>query len=90
MAFTEIVVDPMSTVLDALLAAIQKAAGYNRDDAEAPAVVLWTDEKREWEPIPARFEKNGQCRVAGSNVRKAPHPSQDSEKCSNVPFIPQQ
>ena len=47
----------MSTVLDALLVSIQKAGDYNRDDAEAPAVVLWTDEKREWEALVPRFRQ---------------------------------
>ena len=32
------------TVLDALLASLQKAADYNRDDTVRPAAVLWPDE----------------------------------------------
>ena len=36
------------TVFDTLLAALQKAADFNRDDSVAPAAILWPDEKREW------------------------------------------
>jgi hypothetical protein len=39
------------TVLDALLASLQQAADFNRDDTVPPAAVLWTDEKREWERL---------------------------------------
>ena len=42
------------TVFDALLASLQKAADYNRDDTIRPAAVLWPDEKREWERLAAR------------------------------------
>ena len=34
------------TVLDALLASLQKATDFNRDDTMPPAAVLWPDEKR--------------------------------------------
>lgn len=43
------------TVLDALLASIQKAADHNRDDAVPPAAVLWPDERREWERLLPRL-----------------------------------
>jgi hypothetical protein len=43
------------SVLAALLASIQKAADYNRDDAVPPAAVLWPDEKREWERLVPRL-----------------------------------
>lgn len=43
------------TVFDSLLAAIQKAADYNRDDTVPPAALLWPDEKREWEKLVPRF-----------------------------------
>jgi hypothetical protein len=43
------------TVFDALLASLQKAADYNRDDTVPPAAVLWPDEKREWERLTARL-----------------------------------
>ncbi|MBN9118098.1 MAG: BREX-1 system phosphatase PglZ type B [Planctomycetes bacterium] len=46
---------PNLTVFDALLAALQKAADYNRDDVVRPAAVLWPDEKREWERLAPRF-----------------------------------
>jgi hypothetical protein len=40
-----------TTVFEALLAALQGAAAYNTDDVVPPAVILWPDEKREWEPL---------------------------------------
>lgn len=43
------------TVFDSLLAALQKAADYNRDDTVPPAAILWPDEKREWEKLAPRF-----------------------------------
>ena len=45
----------MTTVLDSLLASLQKAADYNRDDTVPPAAVLWPDEKREWEKLVPRL-----------------------------------
>jgi hypothetical protein len=45
----------MPTVLDTLLASIPKAADYNRDDVVPPAVILWPDEKREWERLLPRL-----------------------------------
>ena len=43
------------TVFDALLASLQKATDYNRDDMTPPAAVLWPDEKREWERLVPRL-----------------------------------
>src|SRR5438552_9262975 len=43
------------TVLDALLASLQKAADFNRDDVVPPAAILWPDEKREWERLVPRL-----------------------------------
>jgi hypothetical protein len=43
------------TVFDALLAALQRAAEYNQNDTVAPAAVLWTDERREWERLVPRL-----------------------------------
>jgi hypothetical protein len=40
---------PRETVFDALIASLQGAAAYNRDDVVPPAAILWTDERREWE-----------------------------------------
>jgi len=45
----------MPTVLDSLLASLQKAADYNRDDTVPPAAVLWPDEKRESEKLVPRL-----------------------------------
>jgi hypothetical protein len=39
------------TVLDALLLSLSRAGEYNRDDQVAPAVVLWPDKERQWEPV---------------------------------------
>src|SRR4051812_35429553 len=39
------------TVFDALLASLQKAADYNRDDRAPPGTLPWPDEKREWERL---------------------------------------
>lgn len=39
------------TVLEALLASIEKAAVHNRSVTVAPAAVLWPDEGRQWEPL---------------------------------------
>ena len=43
------------TVFDSLLAALHKAADYNRDDTVPPAAVLWTDEKQEWTRLAPRL-----------------------------------
>jgi len=43
------------TVFDALVASIQKAADFNRDDTVPPAAILWPDEKREWERLVPRL-----------------------------------
>lgn len=43
------------SVLAKLLAALRNAADFNSDDAAAPAVVLWPDEKREWERLIPRL-----------------------------------
>jgi hypothetical protein len=48
---------PPVSVFDAILGAIQKAADYNRDETVPPAAVLWTDEKREWEPLVPRIRQ---------------------------------
>jgi hypothetical protein len=52
---SEIAVTTEITVLNALLASIQKAAEYNQNDTVAPAAVLWTDERREWERLVPRL-----------------------------------
>ncbi len=46
---------PAKTVFAALLESLQKAAEYHRDDAVAPAAILWPDEKREWERLIPRL-----------------------------------
>ena len=45
----------MVTFLDALVKALSAAGAYNRDDQEAPLAVLWTDPKRQWEPLLPRL-----------------------------------
>src|SRR5216684_2650511 len=39
------------TFLDALVEAIKRAGRYNKNDQVPPAVVLWTDKDRQWEPL---------------------------------------
>src|SRR5919109_511063 len=46
---------PHDTVFDALVASLQGAAAYNRDDIVPPAAILWTDERREWESLVPRL-----------------------------------
>ena len=43
------------TVLDAVLNSLRRASRYNRSDQESPAVVLWTDKDRQWEPLLPRL-----------------------------------
>src|SRR5262245_49385302 len=43
------------SVFDSILGAIRNAADYNRDDVVPPAVILWPDEKREWERLLPRL-----------------------------------
>ncbi len=44
-----------NTVFDHLVASLQKAADFNRDDTVPPAAILWPDEKREWERLAPRL-----------------------------------
>ena len=69
----------MPTVLDSLLASIQKAADYNRDDTVPPAAVLWPDEKREWEKLVPRLRAAlPQFLTLRPLRRRAPHPARRS------------
>jgi hypothetical protein len=43
------------TVFEALIASLQSAAAYNRDDVVPAAAILWTDERREWESLVPRL-----------------------------------
>lgn len=46
------------TVLEALIAALERAAHqYNPNDQVAPAVVLWPDGARQWEPLVPRLRE---------------------------------
>ncbi|MEJ7711055.1 MAG: hypothetical protein WKF84_14620 [Pyrinomonadaceae bacterium] len=38
-------------MLDAVLASLQAAGAYNRNDQVAPAAILWTDKERQWETL---------------------------------------
>lgn len=44
-------VDQATTFLDALVEAIKTAGSYNKSDQVPPAVVLWPDRDRQWEPL---------------------------------------
>ena len=37
--------------VDALIQSVTRAGEYNRDDQVAPAVILWPDKERQWEPV---------------------------------------
>jgi len=39
------------TVLEAITQSLGRAGEYNRDDQVAPAVILWPDKERQWEPV---------------------------------------
>jgi hypothetical protein len=39
------------TFTDAIVAAVERAGGFNKNDQVAPAAVLWTDKERQWEPL---------------------------------------
>lgn len=41
----------LKTILESLIDSIGKAASYNENAEEAPAVILWTDHDRVWEPL---------------------------------------
>lgn len=43
------------TLLETLVAALQRASAYNRNDQLAPVAVLWPDQERLWEPLIARL-----------------------------------
>jgi hypothetical protein len=43
------------TILDALLAALGQACVFNRNDQVPPAVLLWPDQDRQWEPLLPRL-----------------------------------
>lgn len=45
------------TVLEALVGALERAAQYNPNDQVAPAVVLWPDKERQWEPLIPRLRE---------------------------------
>lgn len=39
------------TILDAIIQSLSRAGEYNRDDQVSPAVILWPDKERQWEPV---------------------------------------
>jgi hypothetical protein len=41
----------LMTVLDAIIQSLSRAGEYNRDDQVAPAMILWPDKGRQWEPL---------------------------------------
>ncbi len=43
------------TIFDTILDSLTKAAEYNRNDQVAPAVILWTDKERLWEPLAGKL-----------------------------------
>jgi hypothetical protein len=47
----------VALVLDSLVAALEKAGEYNAQDQTPPAVILWTDKERQWEPLAPRLRE---------------------------------
>ncbi len=43
------------TVLDPIIQSLGRAGEYNREDQVAPAVILWPDKERQWEPVLAEI-----------------------------------
>ncbi len=39
------------TLIDTIIQSLIRAGEYNRDDQVAPAVILWPDKERQWEPV---------------------------------------
>ena len=39
------------TVLDAIIQSLSRAGACDRDDQVAPAMILWPDKERQWEPV---------------------------------------
>ena len=55
------------TVLDALIRSFSRAGEYNRDDQVPPAVILWPDKERQWEPLlPVLRERLAQLLTLGA------------------------
>jgi hypothetical protein len=44
-----------TTLLQKLLQALEQACTYNRNDQVPPAVLLWPDQERQWEPLMPRL-----------------------------------
>jgi len=57
MAKTKVNKTPEGTVLEALLKALERAAAYNPNDQVSPAVILWPDRGRQWEPLTPRLRQ---------------------------------
>ena len=38
-------------IIDALIQSLSRAGEYNADDQATPAVILWPDKERQWEPL---------------------------------------
>ena len=49
------IASPPSSFLDALVAALERAGAYNKNDQAPPDVVLWPDKERQWEPLLPRL-----------------------------------
>ena len=41
----------MATVIEKWMTIVRKAADFNPNTHTAPAVVLWTDKERQWQPV---------------------------------------
>ena len=54
---TQVSVPPSHTFLDALVAALEAAGTYNKQDQAPPAAVLWTDDQHQWEELIPRIRE---------------------------------
>jgi hypothetical protein len=72
-------VNDQETFLDALVAALRRAAAYNAADQVAPAVVLWPDEEQEWELLIPRLREQFPILTLG--------PYAPAEQCGPAPWV---
>ncbi|QBQ53365.1 BREX-1 system phosphatase PglZ type B [Nitrosococcus wardiae] len=51
MQYSTYIALPTTTVIEALVRALESAAKYNPNDVVQPAAILWTDHDSQWQPI---------------------------------------
>ncbi len=65
-------------VLDPLVAALETAGEYNAQDQTPPAVILWTDKERQWEPLAPRLRETLPQFWPSAPTRQASGPARQS------------